>query len=254
MYRSVSKIEQRMQNYGGNALRLNARSRGGNRGKNTETNSTRRSANDQQGIMCRVKRLVLMVCMVPRCLHRRDGQPPTSRSNRATSQKRAILHMAAGYDLAWALVFIPFLIPVFLHQSSPILTACLGPLQGLFNFLVFMSPKMRIAKQPRRGEKLTWRQEYYMPRGERRRTAGRNLSSGNSRTARSRVSSRVSWWKQRVQRFTKPLLSRRSARDTRSNESNVCTTHNDQSSTNPNKKVILIWAILIWKKQKEKIQ
>jgi hypothetical protein len=36
MYRSVSKNEQRMQNYGVSVLHLNARSRGGNRGENTE--------------------------------------------------------------------------------------------------------------------------------------------------------------------------------------------------------------------------
>ena len=86
MYRSVSKIEQRMQNYGVSALRLNARSGGCcNRGENIETNSTPRGANDQ-GIMSKIKRSVLM-CMIPRCcLHIRDDKPPTSRSKiRATS-------------------------------------------------------------------------------------------------------------------------------------------------------------------------
>jgi len=95
-----------------------------------------------------------------------------------------------------------------------------------------MSPKVRSAKQPRRGENLSWRQAFikaYMSRGERRRT-GRNLSSGNTRTA-----SRVSAWKQRVQRYFNSILSRpRSTRDTRrSNESNARTaSKNDQSSTN----------------------
>jgi hypothetical protein len=222
MYRSVSKIEQRMQNYGVNALRLNARSGGGNRGENAETNS----AATDQGIMSRVKRSVLM-CMIPRCLHR-DDQPPTSRSNRATSQKRAILHMAAGYALAWTFVFLPFMVPFFLRQSYElnILAACLTPLQGLFNFLVFMSPKVRSAKQPRKGENLTWRQAFikaYMSRGERRRM-GRNLNSRNTRT-----SIRVSL--QHVQRSLKSLLSRaRSTRETRSNESNAFTTNQHQSS------------------------
>jgi hypothetical protein len=223
MYRSVSKIEQRMQNYGVNALRLNARSGGGNRGENAETNS----AATDQGIMSRVKRSVL-VCMIPRCCLHRDDQPPTSRSNRATSQKRAILHMAAGYALAWTFVFLPFMVPFFLRQSYElnILAACLTPLQGLFNFLVFMSPKVRSAKQPRKGENLTWRQAFikaYMSRGERRRM-GRNLNSRNTRT-----SIRVSL--QHVQRSLKSLLSRaRSTRETRSNESNAFTTNQHQSS------------------------
>ena len=140
--------------------------------------------------------------------------------------------MATGYALAWTLVWIPFMIVVFIHEShaTTILNACLTPLQGLFNFLVFMSPKVRSAKQPRRGNKnLTWRQAFikaYMSRGERRR-AGRNLSSVNTRTG-----NRVLAWKQRVQRSLKSLLSRtRSTRDTRSNQSKACTT-NDQSGTN----------------------
>jgi len=227
MYRSVSKIEKNMRNYGVGALRLNARSGGGNRGDTAETNSTR-SANEQ-GMMSKIKRLFMF--MIPSCLRRDDQPRPTSRSNRATSQKRTILYMAAGYALAWTLVWIPFMIAFFFLNSNAtaILNTCLNPLQGLFNFLVFMSPKVRSAKQPRRGENLSWRQAFikaYMSRGERRKT-GRNLSSGNTRTG-----SRVSAWKQRVQRSLNSLLSRtRSTRDTRSNQSNACTT-NDQSSPN----------------------
>jgi hypothetical protein len=228
MYRSVSKIEKNMRNYGVNALRLNARSGGGNRGDTAETNNTR-SLNDQ-GIMRRVKRLVMR--MIPPCFHSRDDQSPKSRSTRATSQKRAILHMAAGYTLAWAFVVVPVILLFFVHESraTAILIACLSPLQGLFNFLVFMSPKVRNAKRLRRGENMTWRQAFikaYMSRGEKRRT-GINLSSGNIRTGSS-----VSAWKQRVQRSLKSLLPRTSARDMRSNESNARTTTNDQSSTNP---------------------
>jgi hypothetical protein len=217
MYRSVSKIEKNMRNYGVGALRLNARpAGGGNRGDNAVTNSTTCTNDQHDGVMRRVK--ILVMCMIPRCIHRRDDQPrPTSRSNRATSQKRSILHMATGYALAWAFVYIPFMIAYFLRRShaTSILSCCLAPLQGLFNFLVYMSPKVRSAKQPRRGggENVSWRQAFikaYMSRGERRRT-GRNLSSGNTRTG-----SRVSAWKQRVHSFLKSLLSK-----------------NNQSSTNP---------------------
>jgi hypothetical protein len=121
-----------------------------------------------------------------------------------------------------------------LHGSQAIFIflACTNPLQGLFNFLVFMSPKVRNAKRPRRGENLTWRQAFikaYMSRGERRKT-GRNLSSGNStRTGGSWAS-----WKQRVKKSLNSLVLSRtsSTRDMRSNQSNACTTKNDQSSPN----------------------
>ena len=216
MYRSVSKIEKNMRNYGVNALRLKARSGGrGNRGNNAETNSTR-SANDQ-GILSRIKRLFMR--MIPPCLHSRDDQPPKSRSTRATSQKRAILYMAAGYALAWAFVNIPVIMVVFKSHAIEILLAFLTPLQGLFNFLVFMSPKVRSAKQPRRGENLTWRQAFikaYMSRGERRRT-DRNLSSGNTRTGTT-SSSVLSSLKRTITRYTK------------GNESNAITTNHQSSS------------------------
>ena len=69
-----------------------------------------------------------------------------------------------------------------------------------------------------------------MSRGERRRTGG-NLSSRNNRTAGSRVSA----WKQRVQRSLKSLLSRTSTRDTsRSNdEPNNARITTDHQSSNP---------------------
>jgi hypothetical protein len=231
MYRSVSKIEQRMQRYGRTSLRLSAQSVVRNRGENTETNNTRRSANDQ-GIMSRIKGSVLMI---PRCcLHSRDDKPPTSRSNsRATSQKRAILHMATGYALAWAFVFIPFAIAFFFLKSDAtlILASCLTPLQGLFNFLVFMSPKARNAKRSIRGRKnLTWRQAFikaYMSRGERMRI-DRNLSSRNTNRASGSIVSLL----QRVRRSSlKSFLVRTSSHDRRwSNESNAHITTNDHSS------------------------
>jgi hypothetical protein len=121
-------------------------------------------------------------------------------------------------------------------NATLILNACLGPLQGLFNFLVFMSPKVRNAKRPIRGRRnLTWRQAFikaYMSRGAKRRT-GRSVSSGNTRTG-----SRVSAWMQRAQRYLKSLRSSRtSTRDTtrssKNNESclpNARTTKDHQSS------------------------
>jgi len=141
--------------------------------------------------------------------------------------------MAAGYAFAWALVWMPFMIVFFLQESyaTLILLACLTPLQGLFNFLVFMSPKVRNVKRPRRGENLNWCRasiKAYMSRGERMRIE-RNLSSRNTRTG-----SRVSAWKQRVQSFMKSLLLRTSTRDTsRSNEANNARITTNHQSSNP---------------------
>ena len=207
MYRSVSKIEQSVQNYGVMALRLNARRSPGNHDDNTETNGDYAAR-----ILRRIKKLVRL---------------PALRTQRATSKRRAILHMAAGYALSWTFVFVPFRLPYFFHKShaTETLNSFLTPLQGLFNFLVLMSPRVRNAKRSiRERKKLTWRQAFikaYMSRGERRRI-DRNLSSRNTRTG-----SWASLWMQRVQRSLNSFLPRTSAPDSTS------MTTKDQSSNRP---------------------
>ena len=125
-----------------------------------------------------------------------------------TSQKRAVLHMAFGYAGAWLLVWSPYFIYVVVllvnTRSAPpdtlaILTNSTIPLQGFFNFLVFMAPKVRTTRTlaMRRGRSirynnnqnqqqhhLAWCQAFYkayMFRG--RRVEDRNLSK-NNRTER----------------------------------------------------------------------
>ena len=174
-YRSVTKIEKKMQKYGVNALRL-AAARGND--DNDEANS---SANEGR-IVDRIKNTFKR--MIP-CL-RRDDQP-ASRSNSVTSQKRAILYVAFSYALAWGFVFIPIMTIKFVTVSSVTesLVAAVSPLQGLFTFIVYMSPQVRNAKRSKK-ENLTWLQacvKAFVSKGERRRT-GRNTRS-NTTTSRS---------------------------------------------------------------------
>ena len=226
MYRSVVKIEKKMQRYGVRSLRLSIRIQEGivpggmqnydvnsmrhlsvrtpegnrdvqnyknvnsplrrlsarrppagpHRNENADANSI---ANANGTVKDRIKRLIM--CTIP-CL-RRDDQP-TPRFNRATSRKkRAILKMAIGYALAWSFVFIPYIMDTLLRRyyAGEILFACLTPLQGLYNFLVFLSPKVRSAKRSKRN-KLTWGQAFikaYMSKGERRRTEGNTRINSN---------------------------------------------------------------------------
>ena len=95
MYKAVSKIEKKMLNYGANLLQLKILHR--NNLDNPESKSDTCSVNDQ-GIINRIK----IVCswMIPGLC--RD-QPP-SRANRVQSHKRAVVYMALGCDLVWALV------------------------------------------------------------------------------------------------------------------------------------------------------
>lgn len=111
---------------------------------------------------------------------------PTIRSNTVISQKRAILRRAIGYAVAWAAVYIPWIFFVLMFQSfeTEILLSIQFPLQGLINFTVFMSPKVRFAKKPRRGEELTWPQAFtkaYLSKGEMRRRVVRMGGVATSR-------------------------------------------------------------------------
>lgn len=178
MHRSVSKIERKMRKYGVSTLRLKVSSKG-------------KSAKNQ-GILNSIKSLC--TGMIP-CL----GQP-ISRSNRVTSQKRAILYMALGYALAWLFAFVPIFVALAdSSHKTDIAPNCLTPLQGFYNFLVYMSPKVRSAKRTK-NKKLTWSQAFtkaWLSKGEERKMALRGSNA-----------SRASSWQQGLRR----MLSRFPAR------------------------------------------
>ncbi len=67
--------------------------------------------------------------------------------------------MALGYALTWVIVWLPINLFFLFRADHNLLTAVhvLCPLQGLFNFIMFMLPKVRIAKRPRQShELLNW--------------------------------------------------------------------------------------------------
>jgi heme/copper-type cytochrome/quinol oxidase subunit 4 len=153
MYESISKIERNLRRYGVNALNLN--------GDNPP---------EEKGILERIKRFFFP------CLSGNNAATATRSNAPATSHKRSVLVMALGYALAWGLVWIPYMILRFVwrsHATEKMIAIC-SPLQGFFNFLVFMSPKVRREKSRRRRGKqnLTWVQAFvkaYTSRGEERR-------------------------------------------------------------------------------------
>jgi hypothetical protein len=195
MFRSVSRIEKQMQNYGVGALRFRTIPA-------APTNTT--SPDQQEGsyFLIKMKKLGKYLCLTADasqtndglavCCFRRPRQSRATKSNKMKSQKRAILHMAFGYAGAWLLVWTPFFVYsmfLFVHNFVPdavvILSNFMTPLQGFFNFVVFMAPKVRTTRlmamqRGRKGSRnlnsqsqhLTWRQafsEAYMSRGPARR-------------------------------------------------------------------------------------
>lgn len=119
----------------------------------------------------------------------RSDRSSLRRPNAMASQKRAILNRAAGFVGAWALAYLPYIITRINTKNvwMYIVVSMIFPLQGLFNFVVYMSPKVRGAKKRSRrmrapsGEGLrnedsevSWYRAFvkaYMSRGERRRSS-----------------------------------------------------------------------------------
>ena len=77
-----------------------------------------------------------------------------SRSNNARSQKLAVFYMAMSYSLTWALTWIPYVIIMFVtrNKTTHIISAVLQPVQGLYNLIVYKSPKVRNARNRKRGK------------------------------------------------------------------------------------------------------
>ena len=113
-----------------------------------------------------------LVSLCP-CVFRNDD---AFRSTNARShRKRAVLYMALGYSLTWALIWIPLYIVIFSinNKATGIVQAILTPLQGLCTLIVvYMSTKVRNARNTRTRGKLPWCQaiaKAWMSKGEKNR-------------------------------------------------------------------------------------
>eukprot|EP00979_Chaetoceros_neogracilis_P017690 scaffold10266_cov294-Chaetoceros_neogracile.AAC.10 len=152
MYREVVKNEKKLSKYGIGALRKNL---GYNQIKDPQSQS-----NDASGA-CNSKNIVsrLKASWVNLWTSRR-----ATRSNNTKKQSRAILHKAMAYSLAYMLTyFFAYVTSVQYwagYQTSSTLrlfVSILCPLQGFFNFLVFIQPKVA---NIRRKKKLSWFQSF----------------------------------------------------------------------------------------------
>ena len=155
-----------MQNYGASVLRLRA-SQQQTQLVDGPTNAPRERGNQTcPSIFFETwKSKLLGIC--PFACQNDDA----SRSNNARSQKRAVLYMAMSYSLTWALMWIPFYMMLFVfrfNHFSRVLSGIFQPLQGLYNLIVYMSPKVRNARNKKRA-KLPWCQaitKAWMSKGE----------------------------------------------------------------------------------------
>jgi hypothetical protein len=167
MYRSVCKVEKLMQNYGVSALRLRT------------TPAPAADQQEERGFAIKMRKFGKYLC----CRYEDAGTRSSraTKSNKMRSQKRAVLHMAFGYAVAWLVVWLPYLVVIFSNPPDAlvILSQVMQPLQGFLNFFVYMAPKVRISMRMmvlreknrssiQQNQHFTWRQVFvkaYMSRG-----------------------------------------------------------------------------------------
>ena len=149
MFRSVRKVERKMLKYGASVLQLRATSQ---RQEAQDPNSATRRGKQTSSPSILIKILSIRPCVF-------RNSYGASRSNNARSQRRAIFYMAMSYSLTWVLIWIPLYILLFVinNNATRVMNGILHPLQGLYNLIVYLSPKVRNARNTKRG-KLPWRQ------------------------------------------------------------------------------------------------
>ena len=172
MYRAVLKIEKKMTNYGVASLRLrvNSCSRTKNRFDGEDKNQD-------------VRKTIKEYCKSIVSFGSRSNKLSVrSKSNNVAFQKRAILNIAFGYALAWFLQQAPYILVIV--TDAPIakyLFATFSPLQGCYNFIVYMYPKVRRFKRTKK-ENYTLYQAFlkaWVSRGEKTTRNTRERMDGN---------------------------------------------------------------------------
>ncbi len=152
IYRSVRKREKKLEKYGVGALRATVQNPEITSG-NYASGATRFST-----LLTSIKSLF--------CRSLKSSNKSTVRSNDAHSKSRAVMHKAFGYSFFWFLSYGIILIGVILKittDSFPIavryMSAILNPLQGLFNLLIYMHPKIMAAR--RGGRNISWCKAFF---------------------------------------------------------------------------------------------
>ena len=179
MYREVIKIEKKLSKYGVGALRQNL---GDNKKKDHQSDDANGASNNST--IQRVRGWWTNL----RPFNKSSARP--TRSNNSRLQSRVILHKAILYSLAYLCTYIfPFVTSIQYwagYQTSStlkILTSTFFPLQGFFNFLVFIHPKVTNTK---RTKKLSWFQSFVTAlksRGDKNKRGGRSqLRSGGKKS------------------------------------------------------------------------
>ena len=174
MYRAVAVAERKITKYGRSSLHL------------TRIEGTKESFSN---LSCVSELLGMVKCLVP-CIRKEEDITKVNRRRRV-SRKKTILIRAFAYNIAYLCVYLPLIFhnlsTEFGYSNPPlalfVFHSTLLPLQGLFNFMIYMYPKVIHAKKSNN----TWCQaivKALMSRGDKR---------NHSSIRDSRQASRIGW-------------------------------------------------------------
>ncbi len=145
IYRCVRKIEEELAKYGVSALRATI--------QNRENSSGQYTSDAPSTLVTSMRSSISWL--------RKSKNKPIARSNNTRSKSRAVLHKAFGYSFFWFLSYGIIMIGIIMKavtNNFPLavnyLNAILYPLQGLFNLLIYMHPKIMVAR--RRCRNISW--------------------------------------------------------------------------------------------------
>ncbi len=153
IYRAVKKVENKLAKYGVGALNLN----------NPQHAATGGQTDTSRGGLW--KRLKMSLSSRTRSSSSTSNAHPVVRSNNMQSQSRAVMLKAVQYSFAWILsygiimIYVAVIISTGNEEIVPFLyiNVIFGPLQGFYNLLIYMYPKVMSARKTQRGqEKLPW--------------------------------------------------------------------------------------------------
>ena len=188
MYHAARQNERKMSGYGIHTLRLRADTTTTDDNKNTEEGQSEKNSSESSFS----KKFKEMFSF--RFSQSDPSQSRLSRSNKLNKQSKMIVQRALAYSLAYLFSYIvPLIITIMRWRGDTIgyritlVSRILFPLQGFFNFLVFIFP--RILNARKRNVNLSWFRAFVhalKSRGQRPRGAGRkNQSRKNSSSNKS---------------------------------------------------------------------
>ncbi len=170
IYRAIKKQENKLSRYGTSALNLSPPSLW----KRIKMSLSRRSSSS-------------------------NNARPATRSNNMQSQSRAIMQRAFQYSAAWFFSYGMFTVAVITKYQMVFLylATIFAPLQGFFNLCIFMYPKVKSAKKPKRGQnkKVSWYQAIsiaFWSRGKENKHKRLRPQTSNLRDGRNNRPLRVS--------------------------------------------------------------